>query len=203
MPARKPKFIRMLRDPKATWIAVLTAVIYFVFYLWSIGSIRVLPGAEAWNWMALSNWQELMWKVIAPFLWENVAYLEVAGLTIFLSPLNLVIALILSVLVFLNLHVAIYSLSLSKVCNVKPGFHGALGFLPAFLTGFACCVPTFVIALGALASSVTVFFIEIRPFLIPASVVIMIWGYWWSVRRIKIGQMDQYERRMGWREIKK
>lgn len=192
----------MLRDPKATWIAVLVAVIYFVFYLWSIGSVQRLPGAEVWNFLLLDNWAQLMWKTIAPFLWENVAFLEVAGYTIFLSPINLAIALLLSVLVFLNLLVAIYSLSLSRVCNVRPSFHGALGFLPAFLTGFACCVPTFVIAFGALASSFTVFFIQIRPFLIPASILIMIWGYWWSVRRIKIGQMDTYERRMGWRKIK-
>ncbi|MCH8049283.1 hypothetical protein IH979_01055 [Patescibacteria group bacterium] len=137
-----------------------------------------------------------MFKTIAPFLWEPVATLEIVGLTLFISPLNYVLDLILSVLVFLNILVAVYSFSLARVCNIRPGFHGILGFFPAFLTGFACCVPTFIIALGAVATGFTVFFIAIRPFLIPVSIAIMTWGYWWSVHRIKPGQMDTYEKRM-------
>jgi hypothetical protein len=42
---------------------------------------------------------------------------------------------------------------------------GFLASLPAFLTGFVCCVPTVILALGSLAVAFTVAAVAIAPYL--------------------------------------
>jgi hypothetical protein len=190
------KLSRILKDKKSFWIAFGVAAVYFVFYLWSLQNLIILPATLSWSIDILDNWTELLFRSRVAFLWEPIGAIYFGGgLTFMIAPLNIVLGGFLSVLVFLNILVAVYSFGLAKVCNVKPGAHGLVGILPGLLTGFACCAPTFVIALGAVASSFTVFFIAIRSFLIPVSVLLMIWGYWFVLKKITIGLIDQYDRR--------
>lgn len=179
------KMLTILRDKKAKRIGLLVGIIYFLFYLYSIGNITVIEMPESFAFRVVDDWQDKVFKTIAPFLWEATAVFYVyKGLVIFISIPNFIIALILAFLVFLNIAVSVYSYSLSRVCQLRPGYKGLLGFLPSLFTGFACCVPTFLIALGPVLASFTVFFIEIRQFLIPVSVILMIAGLFWSVNRI-------------------
>lgn len=179
------KMLTILRDKKAKRIGLLVGIIYFLFYLYSIGNITVIEMPESFAFRVVDDWQDKVFKTIAPFLWEAIAVFYVyKGLVIFISIPNFIIALILAFLVFLNIAVSVYSYSLSRVCQLRPGYKGLLGFLPSLFTGFACCVPTFLIALGPVLASFTVFFIEIRQFLIPVSVILMIAGLFWSVNRI-------------------
>ena len=59
--------------------------------------------------------------------------------------------------------------------------------------GFVCCVPTFIITLGTISVTFTVFFIEIRQYLIPVSLAIMSVNLIWSLRQVDIGLMELYE----------
>ncbi len=179
------KIRTILRDKKAKRIGLLVGIIYFLFYLYSIGNITIIEMPESFTFRVVDDWQDKIFKTIAPFLWEAIAVFYVyKGLVIFISIPNFIIALILAFLVFLNIAVSVYSYALSRVCQLRPGYKGLLGFLPSLFTGFACCVPTFLIALGPVLASFTVFFIEIRQFLIPVSVILMIAGLFWSVNRI-------------------
>jgi hypothetical protein len=189
------KLIHLLKDARSFHLANSISLLYFVFYLWSVGNIQFGKFEPAFNAVISPNAASLLGKTIAPWLWESIGFVRLGIVEIYISPLNILVASILSTLIFFNILVAAYSYRLGRTCNIKTsGWHGLLGFLPGFLTGFACCVPTFIIALGSVASGFTVFFIGIRPYFIPTAVLIMIWGYWWSMRRITPGLIDRFER---------
>ncbi len=159
--------------------------LYALYYLYSIGNIAIAEIPEPLSFRVVDDWQEKIFKPIVPFLWEAIAVFYIyRGLIFLISVPNLIIAFLLSLLVFLNMTVAVYSYSLSKVCRIRPGFKGLLGSLPGLFAGVACCVPTFLIALGPVLASFTVFFIKLRSFLIPASLILMTAGLIWSIRKM-------------------
>lgn len=58
-------------------------------------------------------------------VWHEIAVFYIyRGLIFLLSITNLIVAIFLALLVFLNIAVSIYSYSLSKVCQFRPGFKG-------------------------------------------------------------------------------
>ena len=48
-------------------------------------------------------------------------------------------------------------------------------------------------AVGAISTSFTVFFIELRPFLMPLSILVMVANLAWSLRSLKDGLIEIYE----------
>ena len=190
------KIFKILQDKKSKRIGLLVGILFLVFYLYSIGNIITVEMPDSFKFRVIDDWQDKVFKEIAPFLWEPIAVFYIyKGFSIFISIPNIAIALLLSVLVFLNISVAVYSYSLSRVCSVRPDFRGLLGFLPSFFTGFACCVPTFLIALGPALASFTLIFIDIRPFLIPASIILMVGSLIWSTKKIPLGYITEFEKK--------
>ncbi len=188
------KIFVILKDKKAKRTGLLVGIIYFLFYLYSIGNITIIEMPEMLSFRVIEDWQDKIFKPIAPFLWEAIAVLYVyRGLTIFLSVPNLILAFLLASLVLLNIAVAVYSYSLSRVCQLRPGYKGILGFIPSLFSGLTCCVPTFLITLGPALASFTVLFIEVRQFLIPASFILMILGLIWGIKRIPPEFIQIYE----------
>jgi hypothetical protein len=161
------------------------ALAYFVFFLFTLGNIVVGQQPEAGVKLA-DDWTSKIFKTTTAFNWEPVAAVFLPGVAFFFSPVNVLVALVLSALVFLNITVALFSYDASKVCRARPGFAGMLGFLPSFFAGFSCCVPTFLIAVGTAVPAFTVFFVEVRPFLIPGSILLMLLGLWWSLMRLSM-----------------
>lgn len=125
----------------------------------------------------------------APYLWEPVAMITALGITLFISPLNLLLGSFLALLVGTNFMVAVFSYQYRNTCRLDTGA-GLAGVLPGMLSGFACCAPTFVIALAPALSSFTVYFLAIQPFLIPFSIAIMLLGLCWSVSRLPISEKE-------------
>lgn len=185
----------ILKDKKTKRISLLVAIAYFLFYLYSIGNIAFVEMPESFSFRVIDDWKNKIFKPVAPFLWESIAVFYIYnGLSVFFSIPNFILAAILSFLVFLNIAVAVYSYSVSKVCRFRPGNKALIGFLPSFFTGFACCVPTFLIALGPVLASFTIFFIEVRPFLIPISFILMILSLIWSSKRISSNYIQKFEK---------
>lgn len=62
----------------------------------------------------------------------------------------------------------------------RPGYSRTLAVVPAFLLGFACCVPTFVLALGAgTAAAILPVLLPLRPLFYPLTLVLaaaLVWG---------------------------
>ena len=192
------KFVRFHRDKRAFTWALGFAIVYFVFYLWSIQNILFTDSGFEHGFLLVANWQDLLFRQRVALLWEPIAvWVPLSGFSLLFAPPNILLAFFLSILIYANILVAVYAYRMNKITGVKFSFKGILGSLPAVLTGFACCAPTFVIAIGAAFSGFTVLFTSIRPWLIPISVVIMIWGYWYVSRNISLGRMETYERTSG------
>lgn len=101
---------------------------------------------------------------------EPVAQVTVPGLTILISPLNVLIGLVLAVLAGLNLTVTWVAFRQPKACAFNRST-GILATLPALLAGSACCAPAIVLILGLQISSL---FITVFQVLIPVSIVLLL-----------------------------
>jgi len=182
----------VVRDWKSRRYGLIFALIYFLLYLYRIGNLTIVEMPGFLKFRVLENWQANIFKPIAPYLWESVAVLYIAGgLSWFISVPNLLLDVVLSALVFVNITSAMYSY---YVLPIRPGLRGLIGLVPSLFTGFVCCVPTFIITLGAISTSFTVFFIELRPFLMPLSILIMGANLAWSLRSLKGGLIEIYEK---------
>ena len=185
------KAARVVKDRKARNYASIFAGVYLLLYLARIGNLTMTRMPETLRLRVVEGWQSKMFKPMAPYLWEPIAALYIyGGLTLFISVPNLLTALLLTALVFLNIGTAIYSYN---IMPLRPGLRGLIGLIPSLFTGFVCCVPTFILTLGAISTSFTVFFIEIRKYLIPASVLIMVLNLVWSLGSLEEGLIEIYE----------
>ena len=180
-----------MKDRRSRKYALMIGVIYLLLYLVSIGNLSIIRMPETLKLRLINDWQSKIFKPIAPFLWESIAVLYIyGGLTLFISVPNILVALFLTILVFFNIATAVYNYN---IMPIRPGLKGLIGLVPSLFTGFVCCVPTFIITLGAISTSFTVLFIEIRQYLIPVSVIIMVLNMVWSIRQMKEELIKIYE----------
>lgn len=174
------KLSEVLAHERARRISIAIGVIYYLIYLYSIGNITPAAASERLGFMVVDDWLGRMFTLRAPFLWEPVAAVQLPGVvTVFISIPNLALGLALSALVALNVAIAVYTY---YAMPIRPGIRGLLGLIPSLFTGFVCCVPTFLLTLGTVSTSFTMFFIGIRQFLIPLSLVLLSANLVWSLR---------------------
>ena len=127
-------------------IAGLVALVYALFYLYSLGDFTFY-GPPAWDAYINSLSWERIFSARSLFQFESVAVLELGYLVWLISPLNLLVALLLSSLLSANIHGALYLRAQPRACRSRSG--GALaGALPAMLVGGACCAPSLLLLLG-------------------------------------------------------
>lgn len=164
-------------------LTATTVLAYLVVYLLAIQNLVVarslrtdLPSFEV-----LSGWVTRLAEPIAPFYFEPVAALYLTdNLTLLLSPLNLLMGLVLGGLVALNLAVAVDAYRHARACRRRV-VGGLVGSLPGFLTGFACCVPTVALVLGA---QFTLALISLRSWFFPVAVIAMAASLAWNLRSL-------------------
>lgn len=101
---------------------------------------------------------------------EPIAQLTLPGLTILLSPVNILIGLAVAALVGVNLVITYIAFSQPRACTFNRS-SGILASVPALLAGSACCAPTIVLILGLQVSSL---FITVFQVLIPVSVILLL-----------------------------
>lgn len=162
-------------------------------YLYSVQNIVVAPGvdlaagAPVPSAAVVAEWSAKVWKRIAPFVWEPVvAIYPLRSVAVFLSVPNLLIALSLGALVGLNVSVTVARVQAARAGGGRTGSaKGLVASAPALLTGFTCCVPTAVLALGSLAAGFTVAVIAVRPYFIPAAALALIANLFWSIRQLR------------------
>lgn len=171
------------RDRISKVVAYIVGIIYVVLYLISIENI--IFGSTGYSFSVAQDWSTKIFQQRISFLWEPIASLNIGFITFLISIPNILLGVLLGFLVGLNVLVSVFSYRMPKVCNIKYKYSSILGFFPAFLTGFACCAPTFLIALGPLATAgLTVFFIEFRVFLIPISILLMLASFIWMLQKV-------------------
>jgi hypothetical protein len=127
------------------------------------------------------NWQELIFRQRAPFLFEPIGALYFGQLKLFISLPNIFLASLLGVLASLNLVISRYNFNKLGLKGNR-GVFTLLGTLPAFLSGAACCVPALILVIGI---QFTAALAAVWPFFVPFSFVLLILTLWWSLSKIK------------------
>lgn len=161
-------------------------VLYLVTYLWSIRDIVVTATDQsgfgaAGSIQIAADWPAKLLRQTAPFSYEPVLAARATGhIQLFLAPVNVALGLLLGGLAGANLAVAVHLYRTAATCR-RRSFAGLLGAVPGFLTGFACCVPTLTLLLGA---QVAAALIGLRNWLFPLALAILLAGLAWSARRL-------------------
>jgi hypothetical protein len=185
------QLIDCLNDRLARQIALWTAVVFLLLYLYSVGNIVIAPGVDLASGRPIPSasiapdWDDKMWKPIAPFVWEPIAaFYPIRSVALFISVPNVLLALLLATLIGINTAVAIARARLIAGAQSRGGFlSGFLASFPALLTGFTCCVPTIVLALGSLAAVFTVAAITIAPYFLPLAALALAGNLLWGLRQ--------------------
>lgn len=179
---------RALRGPGYRRLALLAGSAYLLFYLYSLGQFvldpRVVPPEGSPSFVLLPGWGAKLFKPIAGYTFEPVAALyPFPGLTVLIAPPNLAIGAVLGSLVGLNVATAASALAAVRSCR-RTSWTGLLGSLPGLLTGFACCVPTVALVLGA---NLALVLISLQGVLLPVSAAGLLAGLIWNLHRARTG----------------
>lgn len=159
----------VFEDRRARLVFFLVASVYLLVYLFLVKNVLVSgePLADdAPSLKVVPGWREKVWRQQVAFNYEAVAAFYITRNVAFLLSLNLVFGVVLAFLLGLNLAVVVFMVRRPKVCG-KASYGGVLSSLPTLFLGFACCVPTVLLALGSAFASVTLGLIAVRSFFYP------------------------------------
>lgn len=178
-------FKTLINNKKHHFIGILIFNLYFFIYYWSIGYLNFLSDQQSLTVFWLANKRALLFRATAPFLYEPIGKIEFYRIQLLVSPMNILIGFVLGFLVYLNILAVLYLYTMPKQCRIDYKVHGIWGILPSFLTGFACCAPSFLIPLSTLLGSTTVFAIRVFRWFLPFSFLVLTYGVYTSYRKIK------------------
>ncbi|HZD53233.1 MAG TPA: hypothetical protein VE175_09305 [Woeseiaceae bacterium] len=162
--------------------ALVSLLVYVVLYLTAMGYLIVTEGGgeSFYGFQVARHWQEMVFRLRGPFVFEPVALLRVGSLALLLSIPNLALGALLGLLVGANVAVSYYGFRRLGMRGIR-GVHALIGTLPALLSGAACCVPTLILVLGL---QLTAALAAVWSVLVPASAVLLVISLWWSLHRI-------------------
>jgi hypothetical protein len=162
-------------------IVGISALVYVVLYLYGLGDWQY--GGQAFRIQVSDRAGEVLFRPMGPFQFEPLALLESSWITFLFSPVNVVIALVLGLLVGLNIAYAYVALAYRTSCSVASYNSGLLGSTMGLIAGSACCGPTIFLVLGvqATASVMAVF-----GWLIPLAGLFLLATLWWNTKRVHL-----------------
>ncbi|MCL7419684.1 MAG: hypothetical protein M8364_02095 [Methylobacter sp.] len=168
-------------------VLLWSAFLYGLLYLLAIGDLdfHSFSSNMALTWSGQPL--DLLFKSRAPFYFEAIAVVEFFFLTYLFSPLNLLLAVTLALLVGLNVTTSYIGFVQPKVCRGRPAA-GLLTSLPALLAGSACCGPLLLVLLGIQATAALVAFFSL---LVPVSILLLLGAWLLSLRQIDIEYLRQ------------
>lgn len=155
------KLLAILRIRHYRRLAAGLAVVYLILYMVALQDIS--RGGTGFQFLT-TDWSRAFERTGA-LTFEPILQLTLPGVTILLSPVNISIGAILSLLVGVNLTVTYIAFRQPRVCSFNRAT-GILASLPALLAGSACCAPAVILILGLQLSSLLVSAFQI---LIPVS----------------------------------
>lgn len=192
--------VAVLRLRRYRYFGLLVSLTYLIIYLFTIQNIAYLPEVDLSRQASIpslklaEDWSSKLWRPRAAFIWEPIgAFYLTRHLMVFISVPNMLIGLLLGTLVGLNLAVGFYQVLSQGGWRTFSSIRGLLGAVPSLLTGFACCAPTFVIALSSLAAGLSVGIIAVRPYLVPLSGLVLGVNLLWGAGRVLQGGRCEIE----------
>lgn len=160
------KLRTILSVPYYRRLSVGIGAVYLILFLVALQDISL--GGRGFQLLS-TEWTR-MFDRSGAITFEAVAQVTVPGLTILLSPLNILIGVVLAVLAGLNLAVTWMAFRQPQACGFNRST-GILASIPALLAGSACCAPAIILILGLQISSL---FVTVFQVLIPASAVLLL-----------------------------
>lgn len=179
----------LLQKRRTRTIAWVSAVVYLLIYLLAIGDLAFHNGQPELSVRVSRDPLDLLFKQIAYFYFEAIAVVRLPFVTFLFSPINLLFALVLSMLVGLNIALSYITLIQPKVCYGKPSV-GLLSSLPALLAGTACCGPLLLIVLGIQASAALV---ALFGLLVPMAIVLLTSALIFNGKRTRVDYLKEME----------
>ncbi|AWI32208.1 hypothetical protein [Streptomyces tirandamycinicus] len=161
--------------------ALIGAALTLLVYLLSTGDLAVSGSGRFTGAPVLRAAPEQLLRVRAPYLFEPVlAWHPSSHLAVFVSPVNLLLGATVAALVGCNIAVAAHTARRSAACR-RTRYARLVGVLPAFLLGFACCAPAFLLVLGTgTAAALLPAVLPARPLLYPLALLLLtgtlVWG---------------------------
>lgn len=172
---------------KYVLITLSITIGFTIIYFALINYIFIARTSAGFNFLLLDNWSELFFRERASFNWEPFVQISIGTLRINISFFNLLLGLVLGFIAGINISLSVFSLTEApKACRVNPA-SGILSIVPSFFSGFLCCAPTFIVALGLSSAALTLFFIDVLPFLIPAAIISSMAVFFYTVRKLNKG----------------
>ncbi|MGH3341534.1 MAG: hypothetical protein ACRDPK_01380 [Carbonactinosporaceae bacterium] len=168
-------------------VAVATLLVYLV----AVGDIGISPSGQYGRFGALPSaevvpgWSDKLIAARGPFLFEPVAaFYALPQLAVFASPGNVLFGGLLAGALGTNVAVTTYAASQARVCR-RGALAGISSVIPSLLVGVTCCVPTFLLLLGAGVAAVLVpVFTPLRSFAFPVSIGLIVLTLLWASRNL-------------------
>ncbi|MEV0170386.1 hypothetical protein AB0I00_04550 [Streptomyces sp. NPDC050803] len=166
-------------------VGFAAAALVLMGYLFSIGDLAVSASGRFTGVPVFRSAPGKLFHARAPYLFEPVlAWHPTPHVAVFLSPVNLLLGAVVAALVGCNIAVARLAARQAASCR-RTRYARLLGVLPAFLLGFACCVPTFLLVLGTgTAAALLPVLIPLRPVFYPLTLVLLIGTLVWGTSRL-------------------
>lgn len=160
--------------------AISTAVVVLVLYLLAIGDIAVSVSGRLSTTPTLQTAADSLLRSRAPYLFEPILALRPdSHLTLFVSPVNILLSAAVAALAGANVAVARHSAQ-RAACH-RTGLGRLASALPMFGLGFACCTPTLLVALGtSTGAALLPAMITVRPIFYPLTLVLLAATLIWS-----------------------
>lgn len=169
----------MLYKKKRVAILSIVAFFYTVFYLIGIRDIKITSidniSFTAGN---LAN----IFRSTGSFQFEPIYRIIIPPVSIFISPVNILIGLILGTLVGINVLLIYLLLNSPKSCKISESA-GLVSSVPAIISGTACCGPIIFIIFGIQATGLI---ISVFQILIPLSFILLSVSSYLVYRRLEI-----------------
>lgn len=150
--------------------------VYLVAFLFAIQNLTLPTGSD---FSVLWVDPGLMFRRTGYLFFDAIAVIHTPLFTWLLSPLNVLLGLVISLLVSLNLLLSWVAWRQPRACQVN-STTGTLGLIPALLAGGACCAPTLLLVLGIQATAALITAVQ---WMIPLALVLLLGSLVWVAQK--------------------
>lgn len=180
-------------DGRSRGLGLAAALATFILYLAGAGDLAIAADGRYASFAAIPSvetapdWAGKLFTIRAAFAFEPAAAVYVLPqLAVFISPGDALLGVLLAFLVTANLAMSRSALSARRTCR-RSAYGRFVGVLPAFMTGLACCAPTFLLLFGTgVAAAVIPVFVPLRGYLFPLAVGLMLASLLLSSRQMSL-----------------
>lgn len=156
----------------ARLVLLSASVAYFLLYLYTVGDLSVVVGETGALTVRTADDYSRAFASLGFSRFAAIAVLSAGPVTYLFSPLNVLVAVVLSVLVGANLALTYLGVVQPRACGLEAST-GVLAGVPALVSGAACCGPTFLLIIGVQASATLITAFQL---LIPVAVGLLVVG---------------------------